>query len=252
VITLQINGKPVELERATPLLAYLEELGVNPRAIAVEHNGTIIERAAYRGVTLSEGDTVEIVRMVGGGQSRRNRACVVLLSGEVAAGKTTLAGGLASQRNFKLLSTRDAILRRLPHTPRTRSALQAGGEKLDEETGGKWVADELLAIASGIPNLRVVVDAVLIQGQIVAVKAAVAAPVFHVHVTAPRGILEARYARKSGSIAESAHYSELLSSATESHIGQLAESADLVIDTAVTAPDDAIGMVLALLDEAAR
>jgi thiamine biosynthesis protein ThiS len=69
VITLQINGKQVELERATPLLAYLEELGVNPRAIAVEHNGTIIERAAYRGVTLSEGDTVEIVRMVGGGRA---------------------------------------------------------------------------------------------------------------------------------------------------------------------------------------
>jgi sulfur carrier protein len=67
VITLKINGKPVELERATPLLAYLEELGVNPRAIAVEHNGTIIERAAYEGVILKDGDTVEIVRMVGGG-----------------------------------------------------------------------------------------------------------------------------------------------------------------------------------------
>jgi sulfur carrier protein len=67
VITLKINGKPVELESATPLLAYLEELDVNPRAIAVEHNGTIIERAAYKGVILKDGDTVEIVRMVGGG-----------------------------------------------------------------------------------------------------------------------------------------------------------------------------------------
>jgi sulfur carrier protein len=69
VITLQVNGKPVELERATPLLAYLEELGVNPRAIAVEHNGTIIERTGYETVTLNEGDTIEIVRMVGGGAS---------------------------------------------------------------------------------------------------------------------------------------------------------------------------------------
>ncbi len=67
MITLQINGKEVELEGATPLLAYVEKLGVNPRAIAVEHNGTIIERAAYASVTLKEGDTVEIVRMVGGG-----------------------------------------------------------------------------------------------------------------------------------------------------------------------------------------
>jgi sulfur carrier protein len=69
VITLQVNGKPVELDRATPLVAYLEKLGVNPKAIAVEHNGAIIERAAYEGVTLKQGDTVEIVRMVGGGRS---------------------------------------------------------------------------------------------------------------------------------------------------------------------------------------
>jgi thiamine biosynthesis protein ThiS len=69
VITLQINGKQVELERATPLLVYLEKIGVNPRSIAVEHNGTIIERAAYEAVTLKDGDKIEIVRMVGGGCS---------------------------------------------------------------------------------------------------------------------------------------------------------------------------------------
>ena len=67
MIRLSVNGKHVELERATPLLAYLEQIGVNPRAIAVEHNGTIVERSAYEAVTLREGDTVEIVRMVGGG-----------------------------------------------------------------------------------------------------------------------------------------------------------------------------------------
>jgi len=67
VIALQVNGKRIELAGATPLLVYLEQLGVNPRAVAVEHNGDIIERAAYESVTLREGDRVEIVRMVGGG-----------------------------------------------------------------------------------------------------------------------------------------------------------------------------------------
>jgi sulfur carrier protein len=67
VIALQINGKRVELERPTALLAYLEQLGVNPRAVAVEHNGEIIERSGYEAVTLRDGDQVEIVRMVGGG-----------------------------------------------------------------------------------------------------------------------------------------------------------------------------------------
>ena len=69
MISLQINGKRVELEQPTALLAYLEQLGVNPRAVAVEHNGEIIERTAYQAVTLGDGDQVEIVRMVGGGSA---------------------------------------------------------------------------------------------------------------------------------------------------------------------------------------
>ena len=67
MISLQINGRQVELEDATPLLLYLERLGVDPRAVAVEHNGEIIERASFADVVLRAGDQVEIVRMVGGG-----------------------------------------------------------------------------------------------------------------------------------------------------------------------------------------
>jgi sulfur carrier protein len=67
MISLEVNGKAVQLEGPTPLLAYIDQLGVNPLAIAVEHNGEILERAAYASVTLREGDRVEIVRMVGGG-----------------------------------------------------------------------------------------------------------------------------------------------------------------------------------------
>ena len=67
VISVTINGKPVELDRPTELTTYLEELGVNPRTVAVEHNGEIIARTSFTKVTLREGDRVEIVRMVGGG-----------------------------------------------------------------------------------------------------------------------------------------------------------------------------------------
>ena len=67
MIALQINGRRVELEGPTGLLAYLEKLGVNPRAVAVEHNGVVIERSSYADASLDDGDVVEIVRMVGGG-----------------------------------------------------------------------------------------------------------------------------------------------------------------------------------------
>ena len=67
MIALQVNGKRIELERPTPLVGYIEQLGVDPRAVAVEHNGQILERAAFESTVLRDGDHVEIVRMVGGG-----------------------------------------------------------------------------------------------------------------------------------------------------------------------------------------
>ncbi len=67
MIALQVNGKRVELDRPASLLDYIATLGVDPRAVAVEHNGEIVERARYSQVVLRDGDVVEIVRMVGGG-----------------------------------------------------------------------------------------------------------------------------------------------------------------------------------------
>ena len=72
MIVLQVNGKEVELDGPITVLAYIEKLGVSPRAVAVEHNGTIIERDAYATTTLRGGDAVEIVRMVGGGLGRNS------------------------------------------------------------------------------------------------------------------------------------------------------------------------------------
>jgi len=67
VIELRVNGKNVELAAATPLVDYLATLGLDPRAVAVEHNGEIVERSRFPAVVLRAGDVVEIVRMVGGG-----------------------------------------------------------------------------------------------------------------------------------------------------------------------------------------
>jgi thiamine biosynthesis protein ThiS len=67
MIALQVNGKRVELAHPTPLLDYVRDLGVDPRAIAIEVNGVILQRESYGGCTLQDGDHVEIVRMVGGG-----------------------------------------------------------------------------------------------------------------------------------------------------------------------------------------
>ena len=67
MIRLQINGREVDLAGPTRLADYLEQLGVDPRGVAVELNERILERSEYAAAVLEAGDVVEIVRMVGGG-----------------------------------------------------------------------------------------------------------------------------------------------------------------------------------------
>jgi sulfur carrier protein len=67
VIELTVNGKARTIDRSMTLSDYLEQLGINPQIIAVEHNGEIIRRERYAETALGAGDVLEIVRMVGGG-----------------------------------------------------------------------------------------------------------------------------------------------------------------------------------------
>ena len=67
MISLQVNGRRVEMAAPMTVLAYLEQMAVNPRSVAVEVDGVILDREMYSTTTLGAGAEVEIVRMVGGG-----------------------------------------------------------------------------------------------------------------------------------------------------------------------------------------
>ncbi|MFM6517039.1 MAG: sulfur carrier protein ThiS, partial [Microcystis panniformis] len=45
----------------------LENLGMNPRLVAVEYNGEILHRQYWENTEIKEGDQLEIVTIVGGG-----------------------------------------------------------------------------------------------------------------------------------------------------------------------------------------
>ncbi len=66
-INVNINGREIELPEPVTIQAYLEEKGLLGRRLAIAHNGAVISRDNYSTVLISEGDTVEIVRPVGGG-----------------------------------------------------------------------------------------------------------------------------------------------------------------------------------------
>ena len=67
MITVTFNGKPRELEGALSIGAFLEALDINPQRVAVALNGEVTPRSEWPRVTVNEGDTVEVVRAVGGG-----------------------------------------------------------------------------------------------------------------------------------------------------------------------------------------
>ena len=67
MIALTVNGKPREADGPVNIRDYLLQIGVTQTAIAVAHNGAVIPRTEFGDITLSDGDTLEIVRAVGGG-----------------------------------------------------------------------------------------------------------------------------------------------------------------------------------------
>lgn len=67
VITLTVNGKSRTLPGETSVTSFLAEYGIDPRIVAVEHNGIVLDREQFAETVLRDGDQVEVVRMIGGG-----------------------------------------------------------------------------------------------------------------------------------------------------------------------------------------
>ncbi len=64
---IMLNGDPFELAGPRTISALLNELDIDPRRVAVEHNLIVLKRAVFDTTEVREGDQVEIVNFVGGG-----------------------------------------------------------------------------------------------------------------------------------------------------------------------------------------
>ena len=64
---VKINGKPEEVQEAT-VLGLLKSRNVDLRMVAVEVNSELVERDQYETTALKEGDEVEFLYFMGGGQ----------------------------------------------------------------------------------------------------------------------------------------------------------------------------------------
>ena len=66
-MTIRVNGDPRALEPPCTVARLLVELQLAGRACAVEVNEQVVPRREHDHHELGEGDTVEIVTLVGGG-----------------------------------------------------------------------------------------------------------------------------------------------------------------------------------------
>ena len=63
---IQVNGEHRKVAAVT-VLALVEELGLDPRKVAVERNLEIVPKSLHGSTPIAEGDRIEVVQFVGGG-----------------------------------------------------------------------------------------------------------------------------------------------------------------------------------------
>lgn len=177
------------------------------------------------------------------------RKIILLLSGEIASGKTTLAQSLNGAFDFNMFKTRAAIKelgkKQLKGKPPERDFLQKFGTSLDKKDDGKWVLDYFQNDFnfSFDSSPYAVVDAVRMGGQVTHFRKAYSYVVVHIHLTASAACLQKRFLERD----EVAHlsrkaaldkYHDAKADLTESRVHHLAKEADLTINTELCSKDD--------------
>jgi sulfur carrier protein len=67
MITVTVNGSPIELEVAVSIRELLLAADVPPNYLAVEVNADVVPREEHDSRMVRHGDQVEVVTLVGGG-----------------------------------------------------------------------------------------------------------------------------------------------------------------------------------------
>ncbi len=171
------------------------------------------------------------------------RPVVVVLSGPIASGKSTLANGLYEAHGFCCFKStvlmQEALLNQPSARFETREDLQRTGEELDSATGGAWLANTINSVIYTDHLTRFVVDSARTASQIAHMRKLCGSTVVHVHLSAPTSKLEQRYTERAVG-ADVSPYSSVAQNTTEAAVHKLAKIADVVIDTTNCTADDVL------------
>jgi sulfur carrier protein len=66
-IAITVNGSPMRVPPGASVADLLERLRISTPRVAVERNREILPKSQYGATVLAEGDSYEVVELVGGG-----------------------------------------------------------------------------------------------------------------------------------------------------------------------------------------
>ncbi|TAI47631.1 adenylosuccinate synthetase [Flagellimonas allohymeniacidonis] len=171
----------------------------------------------------------------------RNKKIVIVLSGEIASGKSSICEGLQNSFDFKVLGTKGALQeiakkQNNGKLPEERGFLQAFGEKLDKETNGKWVLDYFQTEINN--NNRILIDSARIISQVSFFREAYGDSVYHIYLDASEASRREWFINRKkkednfSSVEEAKQKFEQYSQdATEKQVKSLKPKCDLVVHT---------------------
>jgi sulfur carrier protein len=64
---IQLNGKKISIKSNFSLKDLLKKYKLINKKVAIEHNGTIVQKINYKNKLLKNNDKIEIVHFIGGG-----------------------------------------------------------------------------------------------------------------------------------------------------------------------------------------
>jgi adenylosuccinate synthase len=165
---------------------------------------------------------------------------LILFSGHVASGKSTLAATLEQRYGFVVVKTHDLIAAQTGASME-RAAIMEAGEALDRATKGKWLRDAVTREVQKLAeDATVIIDSVRVRKQCDELRRAFGNAVVHVHLTASREVLSERYVQGDRKLQELKSYEELLANTTEAQVETLQAAADIVINTEQSTLEDVV------------
>jgi len=171
---------------------------------------------------------------------------IVLLSGPIAVGKSSVAKELVDAHGFRLLRTSPFLLRVACDRglKSDRAGLQDLGDSLDGATDFGWVIDDIAAPAVlGAPQVDYwLFDCVRKKRQVERFRARFGNAVLHLHLTAPDDLLAARYENRHAQGNSSVvipTYASAIAHPNEVAARELSSLADAVIDLSATSSERA-------------